>query len=149
MSQTTFRGSFDPDWPFNLVSQVQNTRTRPIDQPKQRAPGRSLVLVVSYGFEKRFCCDILHTIAGAGWTTEETRKLISVRDQADVQAHLDGVAQNPHVCEQILSLYVSNTAKRTSSRKTQQDQQPRSQKPFSYLDRSSVLDIPANFKNVV
>ena len=40
-------------------------------------------------------------MAGAGWSTEETRMLIILWGQANVQGQLDGVARNRAVYEQI------------------------------------------------
>ena len=40
-------------------------------------------------------------MAGADWTAEETRTLISIWGQSHVQAQLDGVTRNRHICETI------------------------------------------------
>ena len=105
MSQTTSRGSFDSDQSLRS-SFACRKHVHVTYQPAKATSTRSVAAPHCFMALRRtvICCDVLRTIAGAGWTLEETRILISVRDQADIQAYLDGVAQNLHVCEQIVSL---------------------------------------------
>ena len=119
-------------------------------RPKQRAPSRSLVLIASYGFEENR--SLLRRIAHDSRSRVDyggDKISISVWDQADVQAHLDGVARNLYACEQILSLLCFQRSRTYFIQKNTTRAAKTSRKTFSYLDRSRVPGIPANFKNVV
>ena len=52
-------------------------------------------------------------MAGADWTAEETRTLISIWGQSQVQAQLDGVTRNRHIYEAIAREHVDAGYNRT------------------------------------
>ena len=84
LSQTTSRGSFNPDR-SGFASRKHVTH-----QPVKAMSTKSVTGPHCFMALRRtvLCCSVLHTKAGAGWTMEETRILISDSRRPQNHQHL-------------------------------------------------------------